>query len=133
MAEHPIVLFDGVCNFCEGTVKFVLEKDKNGIFRFAPLQSKVGQDYLQKFGLSTTDLDTFVLVVGDKYYTRSTAGLKLLKRLPFPWSMAYGFIVVPSFIRDAVYKLVANNRYKIWGKKDACMMPTQEMRERFLE
>src|SRR5687767_1528419 len=111
MADHPIVLFDGVCNFCEGSVKFVLEKDKKGIFRFAPLQSATGQEYLRKLGLSTTDLDTFVLIEGDRYYTRSTAGLKLLKRLPFPWSAAYVFIVVPSFIRDALYKLIANNRY----------------------
>jgi predicted DCC family thiol-disulfide oxidoreductase YuxK len=130
--SHPIILFDGICNFCEGTVKFVLQRDKHDVFRFASLQSEIGQQYLQQFGLSTTDLDTFVLVEGNTYTTRSTAGLRVLRHLPFPWNMAYVFIILPGFIRDTVYKLVARNRYKIWGKKDECMLPTPEMRAKFI-
>lgn len=131
--SHPIILFDGVCNFCEGIVKFVLERDKEGVFRFAPLQSEVGEKYLQQFGLSTTDFDTFVLVEGNTFTTRSTAGLRVLRHLPWPWRAAYIFIIVPRFIRDGVYNFIAGRRYRIWGKKDACMIPTPEMRARFLD
>jgi predicted DCC family thiol-disulfide oxidoreductase YuxK len=128
-----IVLFDGVCHLCNGSVNFIIERDPERRFRFAPIQSPIGQELLRRHDLPPDAIDTVVLIEGEKAYTRSTAALRIARRLGGLWPIAYAWIIVPRPIRDAVYKLVARNRYKWFGKKDACMMPTPEVRERFLQ
>ena len=132
MDPKPIVLFDGVCNLCSGSVQFILKRDKNNLFQFASLQSKPGQEYLKKFNLPADTFNSFVLVEGDNIYTRSTAALRIARNLK-GWKWLYGFRIVPKFIRDAVYNLIAKNRYRWFGKKDECWIPTPELKSRFLE
>lgn len=127
---NPIILFDGVCNFCDSSVNFIIEHDKKGVFKFAPLQTEIGKTYIDRFGLN--DVDSVILVEDDKVYTHSTAALKIAKHLDGIWSWTSVFIIVPRFIRDFFYKLFAANRYRLFGKKDACMLPTPEIRSRFL-
>ena len=127
-----VVLFDGVCNFCNGSVNFIIERDKSGYFKFAPLQSEIGERYLNRFAIDKSETDSVILIEDEKAYMYSTAALKIAKRLPGFWSWFYGFIIVPKFIRDFFYKLFAKYRYHLFGKQDACMMPTPEIRERFL-
>jgi len=131
-ATDLVVLFDGLCNFCNGTVNFVIRHDKEKKFRFAPLQSGYGERMRAKFGIAD-DVDSIVVIENDRAYLHSTAALKLLKGLGFPWSLGYVFIIVPAFIRDWFYRLFANYRYKLFGKKDVCMVPTPEIRERFID
>lgn len=133
MENHPIVLFDGVCNLCNSSVQFIIKKDKKKIFRFASLQGKTGQALLQKFNLPTDNFNSFILVEEDTIYTKSTGALRMLKKLGGGWSLLYGFILVPAFIRNAVYNWVASNRYKWFGKQESCMIPTPELRSRFLD
>lgn len=130
--QHPIILFDGVCNMCDGFVQFVMKRDRKGAFRFAPLQSEAGQSLLQHFGLDENALDSVVLIENGKYYTKSTAPLRTAKRIGGVWALNYGFVIVPSPIRDWVYDFIAKNRYRWFGEKDSCMLPTPEVRARFL-
>jgi predicted DCC family thiol-disulfide oxidoreductase YuxK len=132
LKENQVILFDGVCNFCNSTINFVIKHDKKGLFKFAPLQSATGNELLKRFHLSTTDFDSFVLIEGDKFYTKSTAALRVLKHLSFPHPLAAAFIIVPAFIRNAVYDFISRNRYKWFGKREVCMVPTKEVRGRFL-
>lgn len=127
---NPIILFDGVCNFCNSSVNFIIEHDQKGYFKFAPLQSEIGKSLIEKFGLN--EVDSIILVEDDKAYTHSTAALKFIRHLDGIWSWAYIFIIIPRPIRDFFYKLFAANRYRLFGKKDVCMMPTPEIRSRFL-
>lgn len=125
-----IILFDGVCNFCDGSVNFIIEHDKKDYFKFAPLQSEAGQKYVEDFDLS--EIDSVILVENRKAFTHSTAALKIAQRLGGIWSLAYVFIIIPKPIRDFFYKLFARYRYKLFGKKDECMIPTPEVRAKFL-
>jgi predicted DCC family thiol-disulfide oxidoreductase YuxK len=113
-------------------VQFIIKKDKKEQFRFAPLQSDAGARLLRQYGLSTTDLDSFVLIHQGHAYKRSSGALRVAKLLGGGWRLLYGLIVIPKFIRDAVYKFVAKNRYKWYGKKDSCMVPTPALKARFL-
>jgi predicted DCC family thiol-disulfide oxidoreductase YuxK len=128
-----IVLFDGVCNLCNGAVQFVMKRDTRKQFVFGSLQGKTGQAYLNKYHLPADHFNSFILIEGDKLYTRSTGVLRLLKHLGKGWQLLYGFIIIPAFIRDAVYRFIAANRYRWFGKKDQCRLPTAEERTRFLE
>jgi predicted DCC family thiol-disulfide oxidoreductase YuxK len=128
-----IVLFDGVCNLCNSSVQFILKRDKKHKFVFGSLQGKAGELYLTRFHRSTTDYTSFMLVEGNKLYTRSTAALRMLKHLGGGWKLFYAFIIVPKLLRDAVYNLVARNRYKWFGTRYACWVPTPELKERFLD
>jgi len=130
--QHLILLFDGVCNFCNFWVNFLLDRDKEDKFRFTPLQSEIGEKFLKKLCLSTKDFDTFVLIDEDKYYIKSTAALIVAKNLTGLWKMLYVFIIIPRPIRDSLYNLVAKNRYKLFGKREACRIPTSEERNKFL-
>ena len=132
MNEKKIILFDGVCNFCNFWVNFILDRDKNNIFKFAALQSEAGQELLHKFGLSTSDFDTFILIEGNKYFTKSTAVFKIIKKLSSFVKVFYPFVFLPKFFRDFLYNFIAGNRYRIFGKRDACRIPTPEEREKFL-
>ena len=127
-----IVLFDGVCNFCNGSVNFIIERDKENYFKFAPLQSKIGEELLQKYEIDKAETDSVVLIEDEKAYTHSTAALRIARRLVGVWSWLYAFIIVPRSLRDFLYRLFAKNRYRLFGKQDACMMPTPEIRQRFL-
>ncbi|MEC0128605.1 thiol-disulfide oxidoreductase DCC family protein [Paenibacillus pabuli] len=129
---HPIVLVDGVCHFCQGLTKWIIKRDPEGKYHFASLQSDVAKALLEKGNLSTDSMDTFVLIEDGKYYTRSTAALRLAKGLKFPYPLLYGLIIVPKFIRNAIYNMVARNRYRWFGKDEACMLPTPEIKDRFL-
>jgi predicted DCC family thiol-disulfide oxidoreductase YuxK len=131
--EHPVILFDGVCNYCNGMVNFLIRKDRKEILRFAALQSKAGQELLQQYKLPTTAFDTFILIEQGKVYKRSSAALRLYNKLPWYWKWTQVFWIVPRILRDAVYNLIARNRYKWFGKKEECMVPTEDVKSRFLE
>jgi len=128
---HPVVLFDGVCNLCSASVQFIIKYDKKRLFRFASLQSPFGQSVLQHFNLTVTGLNSFILLQNGRIYTKSTGALKVARQLSGVTSWLYAFIIIPPFIRNAIYGLVAKNRYKWMGKKDACWVPTPELRELF--
>jgi len=131
--DRPVLLFDGVCNLCSGSVQFLIEHDPEGTLRFAPLQSESAQALLEAVGLTDYDFDTIVLVEGEEYYTKSDAALRIARRLERPWSLLWVGRYVPRLLRDAAYDLVASSRYAVFGKKDRCMVPTPEIRDRFLE
>jgi len=130
--ENAIILFDGVCNFCNGAINFVLKQDKKGVFRFAPLQSEAGQRLLKQYNLSTAEFDSFVLIDNGKIYKKSSASLRVMNKLPWYWKEAQLLRIIPTAFRDAIYDFIAKNRYKWFGKKEQCMIPTPEMRNRFL-
>jgi predicted DCC family thiol-disulfide oxidoreductase YuxK len=130
--EH-IVLFDGVCNLCNSGVQFIIKKDKKNLFKFAALQSEFGQEILGNYDISTKNMDSFVYVHKGRAYTKSTAALKIARELKRGWQLFYVFIVIPAFIRNLFYDLVAKNRYKWFGKKDSCMIPTPELKAKFLD
>lgn len=127
-----IILFDGVCNLCNGVVQFIIRHDKNDQFRFASLQGEEGRLYLSKFNI-TDDLNSFVLIDQHKVYTRSTGALLVCRYLGSPFKYLYNLIVIPRLIRDAIYKLISQNRYRWFGKKAACMIPTPATKSKFLD
>lgn len=133
MALQPIILFDGVCNLCNGAVQFVIKHDPEKQFSFASLQSDAGMQLLKDKNLSATDFSSFILIENGELYSKSTAALKVAKRLSGAVKILGIFIVIPAVIRDAVYNFIARNRYKWFGKKDACMIPTPELQSRFLK
>ncbi len=130
---HPIVLFDGLCNLCDGFVQFVMKRDKAEAFRFAPLQSEAGRTLLHHFNLDENAMDTVILIENSAMHTKSTAALRTVRNIGGVWGLAYVFIILPKFIRNRVYDFIAKNRYRWFGKKDACMIPTPEVRARFLQ
>ena len=132
MKEHPLILFDGICNFCNSAVNFVIKKDNGAIIHFAPLQSPKGRLYLKQYNYPVNNLNSFVFIEDNKVYTKSTAALKVCRHLKGLWPLCYGFIIVPKFIRDGIYSWVAKNRYKWFGVRQECMMPTPEVRSRFV-
>lgn len=128
---HAIILFDGVCNFCCSSVQFIIARDPGGHFLFASQQSETGRNLLAFANLPPT-MDTFVAIEGKAIYTRSAAALKVASKLTQPWPLCAVFWLVPGFIRDAAYRLIARNRYRWFGQKEACWVPTPEIRARFL-
>jgi len=128
-----VILFDGVCNFCNSTINFLIDRDKKGIFKFAALQSDPGREILKKHNITTlTDFDSVILEKDGKLYQKSDAALEIARNMDGLWKLLYGFKILPRFIRDFVYELVAKNRYRLMGKMDACRLPTPELRARFL-
>lgn len=130
--QTQILLFDGVCNLCNGIVQFTIKRDPKAKFKFASLQSESGQLLLRQFGLPTNDFNSFVFINGDKYFLKSSAGLHVLKELGRVWKVFYVFIIFPRPLRDFVYNIIAKTRYKIFGKQDICMVPTPDIKQRFL-
>ncbi|MCL4109573.1 UNVERIFIED_CONTAM: hypothetical protein GTU68_061720 [Idotea baltica] len=126
------MLFDGVCNLCNNTVQFVIERDVDAKIMFASLQSEVGQQILTEYNLPTNDFDSFVLLKNGKIYQRSTAALKVAAKLGTPYSLMALFLIIPEPIRDAAYSFIAKNRYKWFGKEESCWLPTPELKSRFL-
>jgi predicted DCC family thiol-disulfide oxidoreductase YuxK len=133
MGDNPIILFDGVCNFCNGAINFIIKRDRKRIFRYAALQSDAGQQLLKQYNLSTNDLDSFVLIYKGNSYKKTSAALNVASMLGGAWKLSGVFRIFPSSIRDVAYNLIANNRYRWFGKKDSCMIPTQEVRSLFLQ
>lgn len=130
---RDIVLFDGVCNLCNGAIDFILERDPAGKFAFASLQSEAGQEILSCYGLSTRDFDSVVLVQEGKVYKKSKAALRIAGKLAGGWKYLRVLEVVPAFISDSVYNFIGRNRYRFFGKRENCRLPTPEIRSRFLE
>jgi predicted DCC family thiol-disulfide oxidoreductase YuxK len=132
--ERPILLFDGVCNLCNRTVQFVIDRDPAGVVRFAPLQSDAARRVLAARGRAAPEgeLDSVLLVEGARVYERSDAALRVARRLRGGWPLLYAFIVVPRSARDLVYRFVAKHRYRWFGRTEACRVPTPEVRARFL-
>ncbi|SRX56174.1 thiol-disulfide oxidoreductase DCC family protein [Aequorivita sp. CIP111184] len=131
-AKHKIILFDGVCNLCNGAVTYIIQRDKKNIFKFAALQSEIGKQLVAKFKIDTKKVDSIIFIDGEKHYEKSTAALRISKDLSGAYPLLFGFMIVPKFIRNAVYDYIARNRYKWFGKKESCMIPTAELKERFL-
>ena len=128
----PIVLFDGVCNLCNHSVNFIIDRDPRRTIRFASLQSPAGQELLVRFGLPTDQLSSMVLIEGDRTFSRSSAALRIARHMRFPWPLVFALIVIPPPIRNLFYDLLAHNRYRWFGKSETCRIPTPELRERFL-
>jgi len=129
--SRKIILFDGVCKFCNGSVNFIIKHDDKQKFLFAPLQSEFGSQFLQNHP-ELNNVVSLVLLENEHYFIYSTGVLKIVKQLKWKWKFLYLFIVVPKPIRDFVYKLVAKNRYRLFGKDETCMVPTKEIKKRFL-
>lgn len=132
MQQPAIILFDGVCHLCDAAVRFVISQDKKKKFSFAALQSQSGQQLLQQYGLHTTHFKTFILIKEGRVYKQSAAALTVLKGLSWYWRWTQIFWLVPSVLRDGVYNFIAQNRYKWFGKKEACSIPAPHVRNRFL-
>ncbi|KIL80297.1 Conserved protein YuxK [Bacillus badius] len=128
---HPVILFDGECNFCDSSVQFIIKNDPQGLFHFASLQSDTGQELLNKHNVPS-DIDSMILIEGDKVYYKSAAALRICRHLRGAWKLLYAFIIVPRPIRNAAYDFIAKNRYKWFGKKESCMLPSPSVRARFI-
>lgn len=132
--NKKIILFDGVCNLCNNSVNFIIKHDKKDVFRFASLQSEIGQKLVSERGLDPDELDSIVLIEpGIAYYRKSTAALEISRELSGGYSLLKNFLFLPESLRDVVYDLVANNRYKWFGKQESCMIPTPELKAKFLD
>lgn len=131
--NKKIILFDGVCNLCDNTVQFIIKHDKNDIFRFVALQSDLGQEIIKHIGVDITKTDSIILYEpGHAYYYKAQAALKIAKELGGVYSLLSIFSILPNGITNSVYDVIARNRYKWFGKKEACMIPTPELKAKFL-
>lgn len=133
--DSHIILFDGVCNLCNGFVQFVIKRDKKARFQFASLQSPVAEKLLESYHLSNKTMESVILIHKNKnkIWTESSAVLNILRNLNGLYPFLYGFIIIPKGIRDFFYRQISKNRYKWFGKRDACMIPSPEIKKRFLE
>lgn len=129
---NHLVLFDGICNLCATSVQTMIKMDKKGLLKFASLQSNIGQELLQQYELPTQSFKSFLYIKNGQLFTKSDAALQIGMSLGGFWNIAYVGLIIPKFIRDGIYSTIAKNRYKWFGKKDQCMMPTPELRERFV-
>ena len=132
MADKKIILFDGVCNLCNNSVTFVIKRDKKDKFRFAALQEEAGLKLIEKYHIDTSKTDSIILIENNRAYIKSTAALRVARHLGGLYPLSYAFMIIPNFIRNWVYDYVAKNRYKWYGKKDSCMIPTPELKAKFL-
>ena len=131
-SDKAIILFDGVCNLCNSSVNFVINHDRKNYFVFTPLQSEAGKRLITKFNIDDSLIDSFALIENNKIYFKSSAALRTVKHLDKLYSVLYAFIIVPPFIRNGVYSYIARNRYKWFGKKEVCMIPNEEIKNRFI-
>jgi predicted DCC family thiol-disulfide oxidoreductase YuxK len=128
-----IILFDGVCNLCNRSVQFVIKRDKKRLFRYAALQSNVALEELQARNEPVPNIESVILIDGNKVFYRSDAALRITKYLGAAWPLMQVFYIIPRFIRDAIYNYIGKNRYRWFGKRESCMIPTPELRSLFLD
>ncbi|GAB4344971.1 MAG: thiol-disulfide oxidoreductase DCC family protein [Flammeovirgaceae bacterium] len=131
--NQDIILFDGVCNLCNNSVNFIIDRDPKSKYLFASLQSEIGQKKMKEVGLDPNKLNSIVLIENGKVFQKSTAALKIAGNLTGLWFLCQVFFILPSFLRDFFYDIIAKNRYRWFGKEDACRMPSPELKARFLE
>lgn len=131
--NKQLILFDGVCNLCNSSIQYVIQKDKNNVFMYAPLESLIGQKIIDKYNIDTKKVDSILLYSAENgLSSKSTAALTIAKQLSFPVNLVSSLLILPLFIRDLAYDFIARNRYKWFGKKDFCMIPTPELKSKFL-
>ena len=131
--DKKIILFDGVCNLCNSAVQFVIQHDKKDVFRFVALQSDLGQEILKHIGINPINIDSIILYEpGIAYYYKSSAALQIAKNLDGIWHYGTIFRIIPTGISNQIYDYVAKNRYKWYGKKESCMIPSSELESKFL-
>lgn len=135
MSEMPnrhIVIFDGVCNFCNRSVNFIIKRDPKGVFAFTPRQNRYGQSLIQKYNVPELAVDTILLIKNGRYYQRTDAALEIIRDLSGLWFLFRVFKIVPRPLRDYFYNVFARNRYQLFGKRDTCMIPAPDVRSRFI-
>ena len=130
--SNIVVLFDGVCNLCNGAVQFLIRRDRNNIFKFAALQSDPAHALLKGYRVKANQFDSIVIVKEGRVYERSDAVLILASALGFPWNLVIAGKVFPRWIRDGIYNFIARNRYRIFGRRESCMVPNAALKEKFL-
>nr|WP_157486194.1 thiol-disulfide oxidoreductase DCC family protein [Flavobacterium sp. Leaf359] len=131
--DKKIILFDGVCNLCDSSIQFIIKHDKKDIFRFVALQSEIGLEIINHIGIDTSKIDSILLYEpGKAYYYKAEAALKIAKELGGIYTAISWFSILPNFLTNTVYDYIARNRYKWYGKKEACMIPTPELKAKFL-
>jgi len=128
-----VILFDGVCNLCNSAVTFIIKRDGRDVFRFASLQSKLGIALLQKFDIDPIKTDSLILISGEKAFVKSSAALRISRGLSGVWPWLSVFLILPKYIRDGIYDGIARNRYKWFGKKESCMIPTPALKNKFVD
>jgi len=133
MKHRRIIIFDGVCNFCNGAVNFIIKRDPNGVFAFTPMQSDFAQSLIRKYKVKEVGMDTFILIKNDKHHVRTDAVLEITKDFRGFWFLFRVFKILPRLFRDYFYKLFARNRYRLFGKRATCMIPTPDIRSRFID
>ena len=132
--DKQLILFDGICNLCNSSVQFVIKHDKKNHFLFAPLQGEIGKQIIKLYKIDTSTIDSIILYIPEKgIFSKSTAALKISSKLSFPINLASIFLIIPVFIRNWVYDFIAKNRYKWFGKKESCMIPSTELKNKFLD
>ncbi len=132
MATESIIIFDGVCNFCNGAVNFIIKRDSKAVFKFVALQSEAAQQLMLEHLVQEEAVDTFILIKNGQYFVRTNAALEIVKDLDGYWFILRVFKLIPAVVRDFFYDLLAKYRYKLFGKKEHCMVPNKEIRDRFL-
>jgi predicted DCC family thiol-disulfide oxidoreductase YuxK len=130
--QNPVILFDGICNLCNSSVQFIINRDPKFKFRFASLQSDAGRGMLSTYALPEGQLYSVMFIYNNTVYDKSRAALEIARRLNGLWPLMYAFILIPPFIRDFVYDWISRNRYRWFGVRNECMMPTPEMKQRFI-
>lgn len=131
--NHPVILFDGICTFCNFWVNFAIKYDPKKRIKFAPFQSNAGQLLLSQHHIAIESINSVILIENGKVFTQSSAALRICKYLSGLWKIFYGLLIIPKFLRDFFYNIIARHRYRWFGKKESCMVPTPEVRERFLD
>ncbi len=133
MEPQNIIIFDGVCNFCNGAVNFIIQRDKNRSFMFTPMQSDTGKHLIEKYQVDLVGKNTFLLIKNGTTFIKTEAALEICKELSGGWKYFRLFKYLPLPVRDRLYTLLATHRYRLFGKRDSCMVPTPEIRERFIQ
>lgn len=133
LSNEKIILFDGVCNFCNYWVNFAIKRDRNKKLKFTPLQGETAKQLLPQYNINPTSLSSVIFIDKGKAFTQSSAAIRICLYLNGGWKLFYGLMIIPKFIRDPIYNIIARNRYKWFGKKESCRVPTPELKERFLE
>lgn len=130
---NKLIIFDGVCNLCNASTNFIIQRDPNALFTFTPVQSDTGIRLLSDLGIDPSDPSTFVLIQNGEVFLKSDAALEIAKHLTGAWPILSYLRFIPNIIRDSIYNLIAKNRYKIMGKRNSCMIPTAEIKARFID